>query len=134
MVLVPNTETWYLWQTNNDCQKKIFFVIFFFYSIQFFSKKDFLKFPLLTDLEKNLGAFPSSPIRFPWVIYFGPTWLSVVTINEGTKIWNHLPINKLLPQFLMTKKERFPLSNGSNESWYLKIWILFRNFIWYDLI
>ena len=49
-------------------------------------------------------------------------------------MWNHLPINKLLPQFLMTKKERFPLSNGSNESWYLKIWILFRNFIWYDLI
>ena len=67
---------------------EIFFVIIFTYHFQFFTNRIFTKriftkriftkriftiFSLLTDLEKNLRAFPSSPIRFPCLnltVYF----------------------------------------------------------------
>ena len=43
------------------------FVIILIYYFQ----NIFFKFSPLTDLEKNPGAFPSSPIRFPWLQKLG---------------------------------------------------------------
>ena len=48
-------------------QKKFLWWLLFIISNLFY-KKGVLKFSLLTDLEKNPGAFTSNPIRFPWLI------------------------------------------------------------------
>jgi hypothetical protein len=45
-----------------------FYLLFPFYFLQFY----FLQFSLLTDLEKNPGAFPGSRIRFPCLAYSDP--------------------------------------------------------------
>ena len=50
-------------------KKNIFCDDFYLLFPFFFTRSIFSKFSLLTDLEKNPGAFPSDPIRFPCLGY-----------------------------------------------------------------
>ena len=52
------------------------------YSSRKRNEKYFSKFSLLADLEKNHGAFPSSPIRFPCLGY-NELRSPVISCNQG---------------------------------------------------
>ena len=83
--------------------------------IYIFKKRFFFKFSLLTDLGENTGAFPSSPIRFPWII-------DISTMCNKLRIWRLVERWTLYSQLKVTPEmSSRDLSIGSTQGVHMYI-------------